>query len=81
MDVCKVGILYTANRETPPYDILPEHEEAIRNRLPGLQVIRAHEESELVQKGADCDVLLTWGMYRPALFVSAATHLKWIHAL
>jgi phosphoglycerate dehydrogenase-like enzyme len=34
-----------------------------------------------VQKGADCDVLLTWGMYRPALFVSAATHLKWIHAL
>ena len=81
MDTYKVGILYTTSQETPPYDILPEHEEAIRNRIPGLQVIRAHEESELVQKGTDCDVLLTWGRYRPAMFASAATRLKWIHLL
>jgi hypothetical protein len=27
MNVFKVGILYTINLETPPYDILPEHEE------------------------------------------------------
>lgn len=81
MNVRKVGILYTADRGTPLNDILPEHEEAIRNTLPGLQVVRAHEESELLQRGTDCDVLLTWGMYRPSLFASAATRLKWIHVL
>ncbi len=44
-------------------------------------MVRALDEKDLIKSGSDSEVLLTWGMYRPAEFCRAANNLKWIHAL
>jgi phosphoglycerate dehydrogenase-like enzyme len=80
MPACNVGILYKAE-PMHPFDILPRHLEAIRNTLPDAKIVRAYEEAELIQSGAESQVLLTWGLYRPAEFCRAAGKLQWIHAL
>ena len=80
MAVSSIGILYKASAEDG-YDVLPHHIETIKKTLPGANVVRASEEAELVQSGLDPEVLLTWGLYRPAAFCQAAKNLQWIHAL
>jgi phosphoglycerate dehydrogenase-like enzyme len=81
MDVSRIGILYRADPMHLHLDILPEHIESIKKALPGSKIARALDESDLIQAGSDSEVLLTWGMYRPADFCRAANELKWIHAL
>ncbi|HSB77746.1 MAG TPA: D-2-hydroxyacid dehydrogenase [Candidatus Methylomirabilis sp.] len=81
MGVSRIGILYSADPLHLHLDILPQHVETIRKTLPGASVIRALDEAELLHSGNDSEVLLTWGMYRPAAFCRAAQDLQWIHAL
>lgn len=81
MVVSHIGILYRADPLHLHLDILPQHVETIRKTLPGASVIRALDEAELLRSGSDPEVLLTWGMYRPAAFCRAAKDLQWIHAL
>lgn len=81
MAVRRIGILYRADPLHLHLDILPQHLDTIRKTLPGASVIRASDETELLDSGTDSEVLLTWGMYRPAAFCRAANDLKWIHAL
>ena len=80
MAVRHIGILYKAE-PMHPFDILPQHIEAIQETMPSATVVRAYEENELINSGADSEVLLTWGLYRPAAFCRAASNLQWIHAL
>ncbi len=79
--VDRVGILYRPDPLHLHLDILPQHLDRIRETLPGVGVIHASEESVLLDTGLDCEVLLTWGMYRPAAFCRAAKDLRWVHAL
>ena len=81
MAVTKVGILYKPDVNVNPLDILPEHEEMIRKVVPHATVVRAREEEELLDFAPECEVLCTWGMYKPKKFVTAAKHLKWVHVL
>ena len=81
MAASRIGILYRADPLHLHLDILPEHLETIKRTLPGARVVRASDEKELVQSEPDTEVLLTWGMYRPAEFCRVASHLQWIHAL
>ena len=75
MAVTKVGILYKPDVNVNPLDILPEHEEMIRKVVPHATVVRAREEEELLDFAPECEVLCTWGMYKPKKFVTAAKHL------
>jgi|ERR1017187_2971400 phosphoglycerate dehydrogenase-like enzyme len=77
----RIAILYNADPMVNPVDILPEHERAIRIAAPDAEVVRAHEELELLDTGADAQILLTWGMYRPYELARSAKSLQWIHAL
>jgi phosphoglycerate dehydrogenase-like enzyme len=81
MTVNKIAILYEKDPNANPIDITAEHEDEIRRTVPGATLVRASDESALLQRGADCDVLLTWGMYQPARFLAAARELKWVHVL
>jgi len=81
MAVKKVAILYKADVNVNPLDILPEHEEMIRKVVPHATVVRARNEDELLDFAPECEVLCTWGLYKPQKFVSAAKNLKWIHGL
>ncbi|MGA3127371.1 MAG: D-2-hydroxyacid dehydrogenase [Candidatus Korobacteraceae bacterium] len=81
MGVKKVGILYKADVNANPLDILPEHEEMIRKVVPNAIVVRAREEAELLDFAPECEVLCTWGLYKPKDFFAAAKNLKWVHVL
>jgi len=81
MTVKKVGILYKADPNANPLDIVPEHEEMIRKVVPHATVVRARAEDELLSFAPECEVLCTWGLYKPAKFVAAAKNLQWIHVL
>ena len=82
MAVKKVAILYKGgNPDANPLDILPEHEATIRAVAPHATVFRVREEDELLDFAPGCEVLCTWGMYKPAKFVAAAKQLQWIHVL
>lgn len=76
-----IGILYRADPLHLHLDVLPEHIDTIRKTVPEARVVRAANEDDLVKSGADAEVLLTWGMYRPAAFCRAALDLQWIHSL
>jgi phosphoglycerate dehydrogenase-like enzyme len=76
-----IAILYAPDPLHLHLDILPEHIAAMQRTLPGASVVRGSDEKDLVTSGSHSDVLLTWGMYRPADFCRAANNLKWIHAL
>jgi phosphoglycerate dehydrogenase-like enzyme len=81
MAVKKVAILYKADVNVNPLDVLPEQEAEIRQVVPNATVVRARDEAELLDFAPECEVLCTWGMYKPAKFVSAAKNLQWIHVL
>ena len=81
MAIKKVAILYTGDPNVGPFDITPEDEANIRAVVPHATVFRAREEAELLDFAPGCEVLCTWGMYKPAKFVAAARHLQWIHVL
>ncbi len=76
-----IGILYKADPMDLHLDILPAHLEKMKAAVPGAEVVRATDEKELLRSGVDSEVLLTWGMYRPADFCRAAKRLQWVHAL
>jgi D-2-hydroxyacid dehydrogenase (NADP+) len=80
MPAKKIAILYKADPMLPA-DILPEHEDEIRKYASGGEVIRFREEAELIDRGADADILLTWGLYRPFEFGRVAKKLNWIHTI
>jgi phosphoglycerate dehydrogenase-like enzyme len=81
MSAHTIGILYRADPLHLHLDVLPEHIDTIRRTVPEARVVRAVHEDDLVTTGADAEVLLTWGLYRPAAFCRAAINLQWIHAL
>lgn len=81
MSVKKVAILYKADANVNPLDIMPEQEAEIRAVVPHATVVRAREEAELLDFAPECEAICTWGMYKPAKFVSLAKNLKWIHVL
>ena len=81
MAIGKIGILYRPDPLDLHLDILPQHIETIERTVPGANVVRALDERDLVKSGPDSEVLLTWGMYRPAEFSRAASNLRWIHSL
>lgn len=81
MSVNKVGILYKADTNANPLDVMPEQVAEIRAVVPHATVVRAYEEAELLDFAPECEALCTWGMYRPAKFVALAKNLKWIHVL
>jgi phosphoglycerate dehydrogenase-like enzyme len=81
MSVRTIGILYRADPLHLHLDILPEHIDTIQRTVPEARVVRAANENDLVSSGAESEVLLTWGLYRPADFCRAAINLQWIHAL
>ncbi len=81
MSVGTIGILYRPDPLHLHLDILPGHIETIQQTAPGATVVRASTEDELIGSGADSEILLTWGMYRPGSFCRVARNLKWVHAL
>jgi len=81
MLVSRIAILYRPDPLHLYLDILGSHLEVIHSTGLAGYIVRASDERELLSSGSDCDVLLTWGMYRPAAFCGAASELKWIHAL
>lgn len=81
MTVRAIGVLYSPDPLHLHLDILPEHINTIQRTAPDARVVRAANENDLVNSGADAEVLLTWGMYRPAAFCRAAVGLEWIHGL
>ena len=81
MPVKKVAILYKADANVNPLDVLPAQEAEIRAKVPNATVVRAYEEAELLDFAPECEALCTWGMYKPTKFFAAAKNLKWVHVL
>lgn len=80
MNINKVAILFQSTNKVP-IEIEERHYATIRQTLPGVEIIRAYDEEELISKTDDADVLLTWGQYKPVKFCTKAKSLKWIHAI
>ena len=81
MKIKKIGILYKVTSATP-WDFEARHLETIRTALPGVEVVRFEEEADMINHGADCDVLITTPLGNPPVnFYRAAGNLKWVHGL
>jgi phosphoglycerate dehydrogenase-like enzyme len=76
--VNKVGFLWKNAPVTQ--DLLARHIETIQNKFPGVTVVRALDEAELMEKAGDCEVFMTAGTYCPLEFLRSAENLKWVHA-
>lgn len=80
MNVRKIAVLFKSTNKIP-LEFEEHHFEEIRQTLPGVEIIRAYDEEELLSRTDDADVLYTWGQYRPIAFCTQAKSLKWIHTL
>ncbi|WP_018305925.1 D-2-hydroxyacid dehydrogenase [Desulfitobacterium hafniense] len=80
MEIKKIAILFQSTNKVP-IEFEERHLDMIRQTVPGVNVVRAYTESELLPGDLDADVLITWGQYSPVEFCTKATNLKWIHAV
>jgi len=74
-----VAIIYKTTENTPMV-VEERHLEMVRQAIPGVEVHFTSTEEEMIAKGVNADVLLTWGRISPLKYCRFATRLKWIFA-
>lgn len=77
MNIQKIAILN--NQET--HIVRDRHIEAIKKTLPGVEVILATNDKDLLAQTTDADILLTWHFMKFEEFCVGAPSLKWVCTL
>lgn len=78
-DIKKVAILF--DRDNLHFYISEDNLNSLRETVPGVEIFMAPNETELLKKTTDADMLMVWARNKPATFVKNAPSLKWIHSL
>ena len=79
-----VAILFTKATGLQ-FDVGEEHVKLVQNALPDAEVYLVESTQELISRGIDPDILITWitggGHFNAVDFCCQSKNLKWIHGL